>query len=89
MAKFRKKPTVIEAEQFFYDGPRLAGVFYPSLSEDGRTYIGDAFVITIHREKARLQNGDWVIAESEEGYYYPCKNDIFCATYEAVDESNL
>ena len=36
--------------------------------------------------------GDWiitderVIGESEHGHYYPCKPDIFEATYEAVSE---
>lgn len=84
--KFRKKPLVIEAAQFFYDGPKVPGVFYPPVSEDGRTYIGDAFVITIHGEKAHLQNGDWVLPEPDGEHHYPCKPDIFAATYEPVNE---
>lgn len=85
MANYRKKPILVEAEQFFYDGPRVPGVLYPPVSEDGKTYVGDAFVITIHGEKAHLQNGDWVITEPDGEHHYPCKPDIFETTYELVE----
>lgn len=88
MAAYRKKPVVIEAEQFFYDGPRVHGVFYPSVSEDGRTYIGDAFVITVHDQRVYLENGDWVIAEPDGEHYYPCKPDIFVDRYELVKQAH-
>ncbi len=81
MPKFVKKPIIVEAEQFFYDGPKIPGVFYPELSEDGETYIGDAFVVTIHDQRSYLQNGDWVIAELDGEHYYPCKPDVFEAIY--------
>ncbi len=84
MAKFRKKPVEIDAVQFFYDGERVPGVFYPPTSEDGKTYEGDAYVVTIHGQPAYLQNGDWVITEPDGEHHYPCKPDIFEATYEAV-----
>lgn len=82
MGKFRKKPVVVEAMQFFYDGERVPGVFYPPKSEDGKTYEGDAYVVTIHGQPAYLQNGDWVITEPDGEHHYPCKPDIFEATYE-------
>lgn len=85
MTQYRKRPLIVEAEQFFYDGPRLAGVFYPAVAEDRKTWIGDAFVITIHNQRAYLANGDWVIAEPDGEHFYPCKPDIFEATYEAVE----
>ena len=85
MAQYRKKPVVIEAEQFFYDGPRVRGVFYPDLSPDGRTWEGDAFVITIHDQRVYLQSGDWIIAEPDGEHYYPVKPDIFAATYEPLE----
>ncbi len=87
MKQYRKKPVVVKAEQFFYDKPQIEGVFYPPLSEDGKTYIGDAYVITIHDQEVYLQNGDWIIQEPDGEHYYPCKPDIFEATYEAVDET--
>ena len=86
MAKFVKKPIVIEATQFFYDRPKVAGVFYPSVSDDGRTYIGDAFVITAHDQRVYLQNGDWILPEPDGEHYYPCKPDIFEATYLPVQD---
>lgn len=85
MAKYRKKSIVVEAKQFFYGGEIIPGVFYPSVSEDGKTYIGDAFVITIHEQKAYLEDGDWVITELDGLHHYPCKPDIFTATYDEAD----
>lgn len=84
MAKFRKKPLVVDAMQFFYDRPSIPGVHYPPKSEDGRFYTGDAFVVTIHGQRAYLQNGDWVITEPDGEHHYPCKPNIFEATYEAM-----
>lgn len=83
MPQYRKQPIVVEAEQFFYDRPRLRGVYYPPLL-DG-TYVGDAFVITAHGQRVYLQNGDWVIAEADGEHYYPCKDEIFASTYEPAD----
>lgn len=83
MAKFRKKATVIEAVQFFYGGERVPGVFYPSA--DGKM----AFVVTIHRQRAYLQDGDWVITEPDGEHHYPCKPDIFAERYEPVEESTM
>ena len=82
MPKYRKKPVVVEAEQFFYDHPPINGVFYPATSGDGRTYEGDAFVITIHEQRVYLQNGDWILPEPDGEHYYPVKDEIFQATYE-------
>lgn len=88
MAQYRKKPVVVDAVQFSYDGPQVRGVFYPSRSEDGKTYEGDAFVITMHDQRVYLQNGDWIIAEPDGEHFYPCKDDVFQATYEPVRVSS-
>lgn len=88
MAQYRKKPVIVDAEQFSYDGPQVRGVFYPSRSEDGKTYEGDAFVITMHDQRVYLQNGDWIIAEPDGEHFYPCKDDVFQATYEPVRVSS-
>lgn len=85
MSLYRKKPVVIEATQFFYDGEPVPGVFYPRISEDGKTYIGDAYVVTIHDQRVYLEDGDWVIAEPDGEHYYPCKPDIFEDRYEAIE----
>ena len=33
----------------------------------------------------RVSNGDWII-KGVKGEFYPCRPDIFEATYEAVEE---
>jgi hypothetical protein len=76
LSRFRKKPVVVEAEQWF-PGKAVAGV-----TEEG----GSAFVVTAHGQKAYLAAGDWVIAEPGGRGHYPCKPDIFAATYEPVGE---
>lgn len=94
MAQFRKKPVVIEAVQnngmwstvrnWFIEitGPdRLimpVGSFPPiTLNEDGS--------LSIHTLEGTMKAdvGDWVI-RGGKGEYYPCKPDIFEATYELV-----
>lgn len=62
MAKYRKKPVVIEASQV-------------SEVEDIVTLEGTM----------RAEVGDWIIT-GVKGERYPCKPDIFEATYEAVVE---
>lgn len=84
MATFIKRPVTVEAEQFFYDGPPIKGVFYPPVSEDSKTYIGDAYVVTIHEQRCYIQNGDWILPEPDGIHFYPVKPEIFAATYQPV-----
>jgi len=83
--RVRKKPIEIEVEQFFYDKPQIDGVFYPPTSDDGKTYIGDAYVITAHDQRVYLQNGDWVFPEPDGVHFYPCKDAIFKSAYEVIE----
>lgn len=92
MPKFRKKPVVIEAEQYF-DGVQIAGVELRS----GPLYtvpVAGGFaggpgikvpVIETLEGEMRVSEGDWIIT-GVKGEKYPCKPDIFEATYEAVGE---
>lgn len=83
MGKFRKKPVVIDAEQWFPDGPIVKGVHWEkSQTDDGEWLV--PYVITVHEQRAYLSAGDWIIPEPVDGRFYPCKPDIFDATYEAV-----
>ena len=76
--KFRKKPVVIEATQWFKMGDHPA-VFYNHNSVPTiKTLEGEMFV----------RPGDWIIT-GVKGEHYPCKPDIFEATYEPVDEMPL
>lgn len=81
MPKFRKKPIVIEAEQFFTDGKVLPFADKAACCFDGENW----YVETIHNDqKVVIENGDWIIPEPNGRNFYPCKADIFEATYELV-----
>lgn len=38
-------------------------------------------VMTTHGEVAVVRHGDWIIPDSKHGTFYPCKPDVFAATY--------
>lgn len=86
MPKYRKKPVVIEARQF--DGslesaqPILEwiGDARPAEYEDGHMLIK-----TLEGEH-RADPGDWII-RGVQGEFYPCKPDIFTATYDPAEEA--
>ncbi len=77
MARYRKKPVVIEATQFFYEQkPWPEGVY------DGGK--GFAQIDTLEGPLAVSQR-DWIIT-GIKGERYPCKPDIFDETYEPVTD---
>jgi hypothetical protein len=96
MAKFRKRPVVIDAEQFtewrlqaflfddvpLPDGVRMTGATYHKAN---RTYSYARFDIKTLEGAMTVSPGDWIIT-GVKGERYPCKPDIFEATYEAVTE---
>ena len=63
MAKYRKKPIVVEAEQ----------------------HIGDPIAIETLERTMVARNGDFIIT-GVRGERYPCKEEIFWATYEPVQD---
>lgn len=62
MAKYRKKPIVIEAFQ-----------------------TAERVIISTLEGDMVANVGDWIIT-GVKGEQYPCKPDIFTATYELVEE---
>lgn len=84
MSKFRKKPVVIEAEQY-HEGP---GYRLPFEEEGVLDYDEDTKRQTILTLEGRLtvSDGDWII-RGVKGEFYPCKPDIFKALYEEADET--
>lgn len=122
MTKFRKKPVIIDASQWFKNGDHPQDYLKPTDGlENGelRTWTGDEAkalgwegqIVRYYRnpeddgERAcercavRMHEhgwvetlegghiacpGDWIIT-GVQGENYPCKPDIFAATYEAVD----
>lgn len=88
MAKYRKRPVVIEAIQFkrncfeeiekFTDG--RAYNFRTERHPDGKSYCD---IITLEGTMVATE-GDYII-RGVNGEFYPCKPDIFEKTYEIVE----
>lgn len=86
MARFRKRPVEVNAEQFHLGlDPECypIGVEWGGDLPDG---TGCYVVITIHGQKTCIQDGDWIITEPDGVHHYPCRPDIFETTYEKVDD---
>lgn len=89
--KFRKKPVVIEAVEVkyliaeFFQRKALWPTWATEAFESGELQIGE------HSVQVRTLEGemvgefaDWIIC-GVKGELYPCKPDIFAATYDPVD----
>lgn len=89
MAKYRKKPVVIEAMQFFDDADTLIKLS-EFMNDDIRVdySMSDKPVLKIQTlEGEHIANiGDYII-KGVKGEFYPCKPDIFEMTYELTKES--
>ena len=78
--KYRKKPIVVEAEQWF-PGQNTPGVQEQWLKGLPTRY----YVVTAHGQRVYLKPGDWVIAELDGEHYYACRPEIFAATYDPAE----
>lgn len=110
MPKFRKKPVVIEAYQWFKNGDHPDDCREEFRDAEGRPYKGEGNVVRYYRHPkmdgqkkcGHCENimhvhgwidtleaghnvcpGDWIIT-GIKGERYPCKPDIFEATYDPV-----
>ena len=79
--KYRKKPVVIEATQWFKDGDHWAVAKYQG---NGQQLEGCGWVKTLEGGHI-VRPGDYIIT-GVKGEHYPCKPDIFEMTYELVEE---
>ena len=87
MGMFRKKPVVIEARR--YMGDNLSELLQWACgvskeSADGCAVMGLPLVIPTLEGEIRADLGDWII-KGVKGEFYPCKPDIFEATYEPAE----
>lgn len=90
VAKFRKKPVVIEAIQFTGDN---VDDIYEFVDTKKMTHVigfDRRIDIIIFTLEGRMQAGvsDWII-KGVNGEFYPCKNDIFIKTYDAVQNYTI
>ena len=93
MAKYRKKPVVIEAFQYdqsahdrFWSSEDHMDEFPEWLQERrlGSFYVSNGVPVVLTLEGAlSVSIGDWIIC-GIQGEIYPCKPDIFEATYDPL-----
>lgn len=91
MPQFRKKPVVIEAFQFPGRGNAETGAFHAWANRSGLKwgYAPDEAISIPTLEGAMIASaGDWII-KGVMGEFYPCKPDIFEATYDPVGSVKL
>jgi hypothetical protein len=85
IAQYRKKPVVIEAIQFTEESKNECYNFvtcsrFPSFDDSKKPIL---VILTLEGEMT-TSIGDYII-KGVKGEFYPCKPDIFEATYERVD----
>lgn len=96
MPKFRKKPVEIEAfrfepvfnEQMFHIVAKDAPLWFLKAECDGKAKIWNDdeepyCMIETLEGRMKANAGDWII-KGVKGEIYPCKPDIFAATYDAA-----
>jgi hypothetical protein len=93
MPRFRKKPIEVEARQFAAEddairliawiGGRDAHLVPAGVDDfDPSAHIA-IHTLESHNEPLYANLGDWII-KGIAGEFYPCKPEIFAATYEEV-----
>lgn len=84
MGRFRKKPVEIDAVLWDGDMTTVEPLLAWSSCEAVEQNLGDpALLIPTLEGTMRAEVGDWIIC-GVKGELYPCKPDIFAATYEAA-----
>lgn len=90
--KFRKKPVVIEAWQFMTNNeagsPHMDDLVGWVNGKHGNIAHHDGTSIYIETLEGthRAEVHDWII-RGVKGEFYPCKPDIFAATYEPAEDA--
>lgn len=83
--KFRKRPVEIEAVQWVEDEPMRTLIDFTNglvqLNDVDREF---AVYDRLHDTWVKFGYGDWII-KGVQGEFYPCREDIFQATYEPAE----
>lgn len=82
--KYRKKPLVIEAVQFDGTDASVEWLLPQLMSKEIGRACSHLYINTLEGIMT-ADIGDYVI-KGVRGEFYPCKPDIFEATYEQVNE---
>lgn len=85
MKLYRKKPVVVEAVRFDGSLPCALDIIGWSNGEVGIGNGTNQLAIETKEGVMTAELGDWII-KGVADEFYPCKPDIFKATYEEVTE---
>lgn len=95
MAKYKKKPLIIEAKQWFKPGDHEMVLHpipehVPMGSSTGEVTVSGGLCVHLNMGAIKtlegwhlVTPGDFIIT-GVKGEHYPCKPDIFLMTYDAV-----
>ena len=83
--RFRKKPVVIEAVQWL--GNNFQAISDLAGDSERVIWLNNDGTLEIPTLEGAMtaSAGDWIV-KGVKGEFYPCKPDIFAATYEAVEQ---
>ena len=86
MGMFRKKPVVIEARQLTFENAGEIMGWCGSVKHWSRPPMRavTGIIVPTLEGQHEASFGDWII-KGVKGEFYPCKPDIFEATYESVE----
>lgn len=86
MFKYKKKPVEIEAFQFSYNKAMPIVTWFEDAQKEGIVFFdnntGNWYIKTLEGNMS-ISEGDYII-RGVKGEIYPCKEDIFLATYDRV-----
>ena len=84
--KFRKKPVIVEAIQYT---DKTAEKVIDFIGNTKCTWSMNELGTTLYLDTLEggheASQGDWII-KGVKGEFYPCKPDIFEATYEKIED---
>ena len=87
MQRFRKKPVVVEAEQWLGTVEQKERLLAEGVIMDIPSLDGSCLVPTLEGNMT-CQINDYII-KGIKGEYYPCKPDIFELTYDMDEKETL
>lgn len=96
MAKYRKKPVVIDAMRYTRVNISRLMDWIETFTNDGKQQISNDSVLEYNPElneyEVKTLEGNFIMTKGDylirgiQGEFYPCKPDIFKATYDLVNE---
>ena len=86
--QYRKRPVIVDVLQLTQENAAEVEAFIGrpcrrQYSDDDKTTISGLLIDTLEGDML-ASVGDYII-KGVQGEFYPCKPDIFAATYEPVD----